>query len=164
MRMVRFSRTVWLAGMNVIVFLVGMSIAGSLLLVEPQTRSPNSTETQSDVLYQSPIETRTLLESPLFQRDRKPVDETAEGQIDQNITPTSPPVLVGVIRTDGESLVLLEDQERKNWGLVRTGNDFNGWKVESIGNKSVTIEHGNESLEIHLNAEQSQASFPNMTP
>lgn len=98
---------------------------------------------------------REIIERPLFLQSRRPVPGTGSetSPLAAKETHLNQYTLTAVIIAPDKRLALIRSttqKEKKTWRLEE-GQDFQGWKLQEIGDESAKFQQGNqESQELHL--------------
>jgi hypothetical protein len=101
-----------------------------------------------------------IVSRPLFTPDRKPVQRD-RSQSSDTIAGTGDMRLVGVIKVDRQparALIRLSSQSTGKW--ISEGEEFDGWKLRQVRERSVIVESGGRTHELELQAARRQTDDP----
>ena len=160
----RITRTALLIVLNAVI-LLGGGLVAYLILTHPVEVRPPLPEPEkrvhSAVLGVASVDDETILSKPIFRRSRQAIGfygsdriQSDEGKADiKSPPPPAPPspVLVGIVRgMGGQTWVLLESGGGVSRRLLTPGGDFEGWRVNRIGAKDVTLHNLKTSADIKI--------------
>jgi len=152
------SHMTWLMVLNSVVLLGGGTASYAILSykVEAGVSSPGSEAVvKSGAPEALPIEDDAIRSNPIFRRSRQALGggDTAAANADVPQPPPPPPspLLVGVLRgPGGQHWALLESQGRASRRLLSKGGEFEGWRIQRIGAKDVSLHHAESRSDVDI--------------
>ena len=124
----------------------------------PHARDPGGKSRAGNPLWTIPLSALTATrERPLFSASRRPPVVAAPIVAPQKHEVLAPPpperpllTLVGTIVSRKVSLAMLQGSNAAAISRLRVGQENSGWQVRGISLRSVVVEKGAQSVELHL--------------
>ena len=146
------------------ILLLGLALAAlaSAAPIDPAEAAPSSNRNEATEagapLAKVPLSALTATrDRPLFSLSRRPPAPAiaANAEPAQAIAAAAPPErpavkLIGTILSPATSVVLLRDSATQAVRRLRVGEATSGWRVKTVGLRSVTLEKGEQSAILGL--------------
>jgi hypothetical protein len=125
-----------------------------------RTRSPDVTARSGNPLWTVPVSALSATrDRPLFSASRRPptvaLPVVAPRPQKQEALAPPPPerpllTLIGTIVSRQASVAMLQGSSAETISRLRVGQENDGWRVQGIGLRSITVEKGPQSVELKL--------------